>query len=175
MEENVNVPVRKQSSAVVEDTSSKPESVIPGAVEAESVAEWRDRALRLQAEMENFRKRQRRQAEARVAEERERLLRAFLQVDDDLERALNADVTDIEDLRQGIEVTRQTLRQILAQEGVELIDVQGQPFDTRWHEAVGSVSHRMAGVAPDTVARVVQPGYRIGERLLRPARVIVAI
>ncbi len=174
MDENVRVPVRAPKGATA-DASSKPEAAAPAAVEEESIAEWRDRALRLQAEMENFRKRQRRQAEARVAEERERLLRAFLLVDDDLQRALSADVTSLEDLRQGVQMTRQTLRQILAQEGVESIDAEGQPFDTRWHEAVGSVSHRVAGVPPETVAHVVQPGYRIGERLLRPARVIVAI
>ncbi|HDQ73786.1 MAG TPA: nucleotide exchange factor GrpE [Chloroflexi bacterium] len=174
MDENVRVPVRA-TTAATGDASSKSESAIPEAVEAESVAEWRDRAQRLQAEMENFRKRQRRWAEERVAEERERLLRTFLQVDDDLQRALSADVTSLEDLRQGVRLTRQTLRQILAQEGVELVEAEGQPFDTRWHQAVGSVSHRVAGVAPDTVAHVAQPGYRIGERLLRPARVIVAI
>jgi len=142
--------------------------------EGEDLDMWRDRALRLQAEMENFRKRQQRLADERVAADRERLLRAFLRVADDLERALHADGTDAESLRQGVGLTHQSLMHIIDQEGAEPIEAGGRPFDPAWHEAVGTVPSRHAGAAPDTVVKVVQPGYRIGDRLLRPARVIVA-
>ena len=135
---------------------------------------WRDRALRLQAEIENFRKRQERLAEERIVADRERLLRAFLSVTDDLERALSTDGVDAESLRQGVDLTHQTMVRLLDREGVKPIQAAGQPFDPSWHEAVGTIPHQHAGAEPDTVAQVVQPGYRLGGRLLRPARVIVA-
>jgi len=134
---------------------------------------WRDRALRLQAEMENFRKRQQRLAEERIAEERERLLRAFLAVVDNLERALSADEVDVDSLKQGVSVTDQAAMRLLDQEGVEAIAVAGRPFDPIWHEAMGSIPGSRQ-VEPGTVVEVVQRGYRLGDRLLRPARVIVA-
>ena len=145
----------------------------PGEV-GESLEIWRDRALRLQAEMENFCKRQQRLTDERVAADRKRLLRAFLNVNDDLERALNAGGTDAESLRQGVNLTHQTMARLLEQEGAELIQAGGRPFDPVWHEAVGTVPHQQADAEPDTVIKVVQAGYRLGGCLLRPARVVVA-
>jgi len=142
--------------------------------EEDTVEMWRDRALRLQAEMENFCKRQQRLADERVAADRERLLRAFLSVGDDLERVLNADGTDAESLRQGVDLAYRSMQRLLGQEGAEPIQAEGRPFDPAWHEAVGIVPHQYADTKPDTVAEVVQTGYRLGARLLRPARVIVA-
>jgi molecular chaperone GrpE len=141
-------------------------------MEEETLEMWRDRAQRLQAEMENFRKRQQRLADERVAADRERLLQAFLSVSDDLERALNAGGTDAESLR--VNITYQTLMQLLDREGLDLIQAEGHPFDPTWHEAVGTIPHQYANAGPDTVAEVVQSGYRLGDRLLRPAHVIVA-
>ena len=167
-------------------TSGRPElaettaQLEPAATQAElealeeSLEVWRDRALRLQAERENFRKRQQRLAEERIAEGRERVLRSFLQVADDLERVLNADEVDVKSLRQGVNLTYQTLLRLLAQEGVEPIQAVGQPFDPAWHEAVGTIPYQNAGVEPNTVVELEQEGYRLGDRLLRPARVIVA-
>jgi molecular chaperone GrpE len=143
-------------------------------VDEEDLEMWRDRAQRLQAEMENFRKRQQRLADERIAADRERLLRAFLDVADNLERALNTNGTDVESLRQGVGLTHQTMERLLDQEGAELIQAKGQPFDPTWHEAVSTVPHQDADAEPDTVVEVVQAGYRMGDRLLRPARVIVA-
>jgi len=140
----------------------------------QDVEEWRDRALRLQAEMENYRKRQRRLAEERVAEERERLLRRFLEVADELERALTEPRADANSLHQGIELTYRSLMQFLKQEGVEPVPAQGQPFDPGWHEAAGAMPRREHGVQPNTVVEVLRPGYRLEGRLLRPARVIVS-
>ena len=135
---------------------------------------WRDRALRLQAEMKNFRKRQQRLADERVEADRECLLRAFLRVADDLERALNAEETDANNLRQGVDVTYQALMQLLEREGVERIKVKGQPFDPTWHEAISTISHQATETEPDTVVKVILAGYRLNQRLLRPARVVVA-
>jgi len=171
--ESSKTPVRSELA----ETTAQPE---PAATQAElealeeSLEVWRDRALRLQAERENFRKRQQRLTEERIAEGRERVLRSFLQVADDLERVLNAGEVDVKSLRQGVNLTYQTLMRLLAQEGVEPIQAVGQPFDPAWHEAVGTIPYQNAGAEPNIVVKVEQEGYRLGDRLLRPARVIVA-
>lgn len=140
----------------------------------EDLEMWRDRALRLQAEIENFRKRQGRLAEERIEANRGRLLRNFLTVADDLERALRAENGEGGPLREGVEVTRRSLEQLLRQEGVEPIEAEGETFDPNWHEAVGTVPQERVEAERDTVVDVTQPGYRLNGRLLRPARVIVA-
>lgn len=160
--------MEKESEAVAEEAEESKESL------QEDLEMWRDRALRLEAEIDNFRKRQRRLSEDRVAADRERLLRAFLGVADNLARALTSEGQDSEGLRAGVDLTYQSLMRLLKQEGVEQIEAKGQLFDPLWHEAVSTVSHEEVDAEPETVAEVVQPGYRLGDRLLRPARVVVA-
>jgi molecular chaperone GrpE len=194
MNTRVRVPIRINPSFISEQVSSAGAPEIADAAppvmdweeaggkrqetmeEKETLEMWRDRAQRLQAEMENFRKRQQRLADERIAADRERLLRAFLSVGDDLERALNTDSdgTDAESLRQGVDLTYQAMQRLLGQEGAEPIQAEGRPFDPTWHEAVSTVPHQYADAESDTVVKVVQPGYCLGDRLLRPARVIVA-
>lgn len=141
----------------------------------EELADWRERALRLQAEMDNYRKRQQKLAQDRIETERQRLLQAFLRVVDDLERALDAPAGSDDGLRQGVELTRRTALQLLQKEGVERLEAANRPFDPAWQEAVGTVAHDHTDAAPNTVVQVLEPGYRLGEHLLRPARVIVAV
>jgi molecular chaperone GrpE len=151
---------------------------------------WRDRALRLQAEMDNYRKRQRRIAQQEAQADQERLLRDVLSMADNLDRTLAASVAQkpgpgpalpggSNGLRQGVELTRDDLMRVLAKYGVERYHALGEPFDPEWHEAVHVVSAQALGVEPGTVVEVVQPGYRRrdgahGERLFRPAQVVVA-
>ena len=146
-------------------------------------AGWRDRALRLQAEMDNYRKRQRRIAQEEAQAGQERLLRDVLRVADNLDRTLDAGRPDAPaptaPLRRGVELTRDDLLRVLAQHGVERFEALGEPFDPAWHEAVHVVSARALGVEPGTVVEQVQSGYRRhdavhGERLFRPAQVVVA-
>lgn len=137
--------------------------------------EWRERALRLQADMENYRKRQQRLAQDQVKAERQRLLGTFLQVVDDLERALAAHASDARGLRQGVELTHRAAVQMLEKEGVQRVQAEHRPFDPNWHEAVATVGHNGSAMEPNTVVQVLEPGYRLGERLLRPARVVVAV
>ena len=175
MDRRVRVPIHVDQERGGEEPSA-PEferAVSSAEVVEPELEEWRDRALRLQAEMENFRKRQQRMAEMRILEERERLLRAFLVVTDNLERALGAGKVDVDSLRRGVSVTYEAAMRLLDQEGVEPIAAEGQPFDPVWHEAMGSLPSG-GEVEPGTVVEVVQRGYRLGDRLLRPARVIVA-
>jgi len=145
-------------------------------VESEEEGEaWRDRALRLQAEMDNFRKRQQRRADEQIEEERGRMLGAFLQIVDDLERALGAPEDSGQNLRRGVELIHRSALRILQQEGVEPMEAQGRRFDPNWHEAVATIPLRGQGMAPYTITQVVEPGYRLRERLLRPAKVVVAV
>jgi molecular chaperone GrpE len=138
---------------------------------------WKDRALRLQAEMENYRKRQQRNAQDEVRKAEDRLLLEVLSLADNLDRSLavaegrNAGPAS---LRRGVAITRDEVLQLLRGYGVERIEAHRQPFDPHWHEAVEVVSAKSLGLAPGTVAEVRQPGYRREGRLLRPARVVVA-
>ena len=155
----------------------------PDAPEEEPVAqpppatdevEWRDMALRLQAEMDNFRKRQQRMASEQIDSDRERLLRAFLPVADNLERALSQGGRD-ETLREGVAITHRALMQVLQQQGVERLDVVGMPFDPAWHDAVSTVPSERYGVEPHTIVAMSEAGYRLNNRALRPAKVVVAV
>lgn len=158
---------------------------------------WRDRALRLQADMNNYRKRQQRLAQAEIQSERERLLGNFLEIVDDLERALAAhDAAGVAspsdhhrtgngqietglpsrtDLYRGVELTHRSALHLLQKEGVEPIYAENQPFDPNWHEAVTTVPRNGHQVDPGTVIQVLQAGYRLGDHLLRPAKVVVAV
>jgi molecular chaperone GrpE len=157
-------------------TSEKAQEAPPPSIDSEAeVQEWRDRALRLQAEMENFRKRQQRLAQQEIDAERQRLLSAFLRVVDDLERALEAPATDREDIRRGVQVTHSAALQLLQHEGVEKMQALGEPFDPTWHEAVATTASNHIDASPNTVAHVMEPGYRIGDQLLRPTKVVVAV
>jgi molecular chaperone GrpE len=127
--------------------------------------------MRLQAEMENFRKRQTRRAEEAAANERERLLLRVLPVADNIARALSHSQAEDGNLRQGIELINRELQRFLESEGVTPIEAVGQPFDPTLHEAIGT---RPANVEPDTVVDEVETGYKLGDKLLRPARVVVA-
>lgn len=174
--EQESVPVEEPADAVpVPSKSTAPQPEEAEEAEEEELEEWRDRALRLQAEIENFRKRQRRRAEERIKADHGRLLRNFLRVADDLERALdNADGKSSDGFREGVEVTLRSMMNLLKQEGVERIEAKGERFDPFWHEAVSTISHEKVDAEPNTVVEVTQAGYRIGDRLLRPARVVVA-
>jgi molecular chaperone GrpE len=146
----------------------------PEIATADELQVWRERAARLQAEMANYRRRQQRFAQDQIEAERERLLNSFLGVVDNLERALDAPMGDSQGLRQGVELTRRAALHLLQQEGVERLQAEGQAFDPRLHEAIAA--HNGGGPSvPDTVVREMEPGYRLGDRLLRPAKVVVSV
>jgi molecular chaperone GrpE len=134
--------------------------------------DYKDKYLRAQAEMANFKKRLERRYEEQLQEGKKHLLLKFLSVADNLERALNhADLND-DGLRDGIQLTYQELQHLLAQEGVEQMAPEGQPFDPSYHEAVAIVPNPEAEA--DTVIAEVQKGYLYRDQLLRPAKVHVA-
>jgi molecular chaperone GrpE len=138
---------------------------------ANSELDWEALALRLQADMDNFRKRQVRRADEAIGSERERLLRLMLPVVDNLARALNHGGQRDESLQQGVELTYRELMRLLEAEGLTRINAVGQSFNPELHEAVATTA---TDAEQGTVVEEVEAGYTLGDRLLRPARVIVA-
>ena len=132
----------------------------------------RDRSLRLAADFDNFRRRTAQDADRRAAAQKEAFIRELLPIIDNLERAIASDEsTTAQQLREGVEMTLQPLRQLLRQHGIESEDSLGQPFDPHRHEAL---STRNDPAHPDhTILEVFQRGYRRGDEVFRPAKVIV--
>ncbi len=144
------------------------------------VAELHDKRLRALADLENMKKRMRREIDDAVARRTQEILLRLLPTVDNLERALEAahvgDDAAIESrltqLIRGIEMVRDEFLKALAEEGIQPIEAVGKPFDPQLHDALhqeDSEHHE-----PGTVLREFEKGYVHGNRLLRPARVVVA-
>ena len=132
--------------------------------------ELKDRFLRAAAQIENIRKWTERDVLARSKEDQRRLLRQFLEVVDNLERAL-ARPAEPDALAQGVQLTLKQFKKVLAQAGVERMQVEpGDLFDPAYHQGVEA---RQDEVDEPTIAEIVQPGYLYENDLLRPASVIV--
>jgi molecular chaperone GrpE len=133
----------------------------------------RDRLLRVTADFDNYRKRTDRErrdlSDAITAD----VVRDLLPAVDDLERALAAPAAeDAGVYRRGVELIHRQLLEVLRKRGVEPLDVLGQDFDPNWHEAI---AHDPAdGRRDGEITAELRRGYRIGQRLLRPAQVKVA-
>lgn len=134
---------------------------------------YRERWVRAAADLENLRKRTTREIELVRRTERESVLRAFLDVVDNLERAIDAHDSENDQWVEGVEAVRQQMLDVLKQFGVEPYDAMGEEFDPKRHEAVARVS--LPGVPEGKIVEVTQAGYEIGDdTTLRPAKVIVA-
>ncbi|MHC4051020.1 nucleotide exchange factor GrpE [Bradyrhizobium sp. 25ACV] len=159
-----------------------PDDPEPGSVELlqKEAAEARDRMLRTLAEMENLRKRTTKE----VADARLYGITGFardvLDIADNLQRALDAVPAEARatadpgliSLIEGVELTERSLLNALEKHGVKKLDPQGQKFDPNFHQAMYEVPD--ASVPSGTVVQIMQAGYTIGERVLRPALVGVA-
>src|SRR5436309_7611057 len=147
---------------------------------AQEAAELKDRLLRALAEMENLRRR----TEREVADARAYGISAFardlLAVADNMRRALDAFGAEPHEapdagtkaLLEGVELTERELLKTLEKHGVRKLDPEGAKFDPHFHQAMYEVPDE--SVPAGTIVQVVQPGYTIGERVLRPALVAVA-
>lgn len=123
------------------------------------------------ADFDNYKKRIQRDLDSMVSTRRRMLLERLLPVLDNLQRALESNAAG-ENLRGGLEQTLRGFEAVMAGEGVKAIEVRGEPFDPHVAEAVGTMPSD--GVAEDTVIEVAEKGYKLGDELLRPAKVIVA-
>jgi molecular chaperone GrpE len=133
--------------------------------------EYLDSLQRLKAEFDNFRKRSAREYDALAARAAERLVKELLPIVDDLERALEAAEEHEEaKLEEGVRLVQRQLAAVLQREGLAEIDTNVK-FDPHVHEALLS---QPADAEEGSVIEVLQKGYRLGDRVLRPARVVVA-
>jgi molecular chaperone GrpE len=139
--------------------------------EAEAKAEEHLNDLkRLAAEFDNYRKRAARDQESLVARAHERLVKELLPVLDDLERALEACDSEPGSVEDGVRLVHRELSDALAKEGLSEIETNGR-FDPHVHEALLS---QPSDKEEGTIVDVLQKGYRLGDRVLRPARVVVS-
>lgn len=135
------------------------------------LAALREERLRERADLENQRRRMVRDVEQARKFANERLLGDLLPVLDSLERGVEAGGTDIARLREGVELTLRQLLKVAADNGLHVVDPQGQAFDPERHQAVSTVAS--ADRPADEVVQVFQKGYVLNDRLLRPAMVVV--
>jgi molecular chaperone GrpE len=139
--------------------------------------EYLDLAKRTKADFENYRKRMSAEVQAAVGRGKADVVRAVVPALDDLERAIQAAGLDPEgdsedSLAHGVLLVFRGLRDTLTRNGIESVDPQGEKFDPHWHEALSTVP--ADGAESGTVVEVMQKGYRLGDQLVRPARVVVA-
>jgi molecular chaperone GrpE len=159
------------------DTEVPVPAEVPGATEpaAPGAVDFRDRWLRAEADLQNFRRRAQRDLEEVRREAEDRMLRDLLDFLDDLERGIEAarQAGADEAWVSGLDLVAARVLEYLARSGVTVIDPAGEPFDPRVHEALLEVD-APAGTAPGSVVHVIRKGYQRGERPLRVARVGVA-
>ena len=139
--------------------------------------EYLELARRAQADFENYRKRMAAEVQAAAGRGKAELIREVVPVLDDLERAIQAAGLDPEGdsedgLSHGVLLVFRSLRETLSRSGVEAVDPKGEKFDPMQHEALST--QPVEGVESGTVIEVMQKGYRLGEQLIRPARVVVS-
>jgi molecular chaperone GrpE len=165
--------VNDNNVATAADTGPAPPDA---AALAKEVAEYKDRLLRALADMENLRRRTDREVADARAYGVTSLARDVIGVADNLRRALAAagePATVVEGpakaLHEGVELIERDLLKVLERHGVKRFDPQGAKFDPNVHQAIFEVCD--TNIAPGAVAQVIQPGYMIGERVLRPALV----
>jgi len=140
------------------------------------LVETQDRLLRLQADFENYRRRAAREQEEALNYGHQNLVKDLLATVDNLDRAIDhverSEGGDIESFLQGVELVRRELLAALAKHSVSEILAHGETFDPALHEAMAQAPDD--SVDPNTVIDVLQKGYQLRDRLLRPTRVVVS-
>ena len=180
MEENKNIPeteVTEETEQVTPETEAAEEApaeeVQPDPTEelkAKLLAEH-DNYLRLAAEYDNFRKRTQKEREALYTDIKAETIGRFLPVFDNLQRAMNQPTTD-EAYKKGVEMTMSGLMSIMESLGVQSFGQVGEPFDPVYHNAVMQRDDENFGES--TICEVFQTGFKVGEKVIRHAMVVVA-
>jgi len=179
-------PTARQDSAAADRETTSPTDAGIAAAQADPVAElvreaaeYRDKLLRTLAEMENLRKRTEREvADARLYGNAS-FARDVLQVADNMQRAFDAMGPEVREhgdakvkaLVEGVELTERELLKVLEKHGVKKFSPAGEKFDPNFHQAMFEMENPDA--PPGHVAQVIQAGYMLGDRVLRPAMVAV--
>jgi molecular chaperone GrpE len=169
----------REAVAAVEGGGSAPRTAAAGDADLDEVsrlrqeiADLRDRSMRTLADFDNFRKRSERERQELRRYALAEPMRELLAVADNLDLALSAEGS-ADDLKRGVEMIQRQMRELLRRFGVTEITAVSQPFDPTLHEAVSR--EESAEVTAPTVVAELRRGYRIHDRLLRPAMVKVAV
>ena len=162
-----------------EETMETEEIEIPEVSEVEDLtnkfSEMEDKFLRARAEIANMSNRNKNEREQLIRYRSQDLGKKLLPAIDNLERALATEVTDDQSasLKKGVEMVLESLTVALKEEGITEIKAEGETFDPNLHQAVQTVPAE-DDVAPETIVNVLQKGYQLHDRVLRPAMVVVA-
>jgi molecular chaperone GrpE len=160
----------------VEPATVTPEQLEELKARAAKADEHWERLLRTSADFDNFKKRVVREKQDAIRYANETLIEKLLPVLDNLEMALAAaqpeSTESAQSLQAGVAMTAQQLKKVLADAGLEEVDAAGQKFDPNWHEAVSQLES--ADVPEGHVLQQLRKGYKLRDRLLRPASVVVA-
>lgn len=142
----------------------------------QELAEAKDSHLRKAAELENYRKRVQRERSQVYEKAKANALDDFLEINDDLQRTLKAaEDLDINDtLMDGVNLVSSKFKEVLNKYGVERIDEEGVPFNVDLHDAMMRQKAEDDSIGSDVVLNVVESGYRMGDRTIRHAKVIVS-
>ena len=160
-------------AAPEEAPAAEEEPAAPSEVETlkASLAEEKDKYLRVLAEYDNYRKRSQKEKEAAWTNAKAETVRELLPVYDNLERAINQETSD-EAYAKGVEMTMNQLKTVLEKLGVTEIPAKGEPFNPNFHNAVMHTEDESLG--ENVVAEVFQAGFQLGDKVIRPSMVKVA-
>ncbi|HJV44603.1 MAG TPA: nucleotide exchange factor GrpE [Bacillota bacterium] len=150
------------------------EEVDPTTALRKELEESHNRYLRVQADFDNFRKRTRKEKEDSMKYASLPVVEALLPAVDNLERALTAsyDATNLESLLKGVEMVYRQIQQVLEQEGLQVIEAVGKPFDPQIHQAV--MQEESADQEAGAILQELQKGYMMKDRVIRPSMVKVS-
>ena len=166
--------VDEETTAVADEAQATAEAAAEADVAADDPAILKDRLLRLQADFDNFRKRTLREKNELYKRANEDLMEEVLPVLDHMDMALEAAQKhdELGALTDGFRLVGEQLKSSLEKFGLTAIEAEGQPFDPNLHEAIAHVPSESA--PEDVVTAQVRTGYKLGNRLLRAARVVVS-
>ncbi len=168
IQEDKEIPLEEVEETQHETESAEAEN------EPSELEKYRDLALRSRAELDNYRKRVAREKEDAIRYANLSLLERILPVVDNFDLGLQAarSAEDAAAVVSGLDMVRKQLSDFLRDQGVDAIDAEGQPFDPNLHEAMGSEAS--SDVPEGSVVRQLRKGYKLKDRLLRPASVFVS-
>ncbi len=163
---------QEAAEEVVEETAAPAEENDELASLQKALEEEQNRYLRLMAEYDNFRKRSAKEKDSIYTDAKADAFTSLLPVLDNFDRAFENAEASLEDFRKGVEMTRDQLLNIFGNAGVEVFGEAGDAFDPNLHNAVSHIDDPEQG--ENVLAQVYQKGYKIGDKVLRHAMVVVA-
>jgi molecular chaperone GrpE len=164
--------IEAEAAAVIDNALDEVEAEAAAEAAKREAAEWQDKYIRLHAEWDTYRRRMDEQRKAEKVRAAEKLVTSLLPVIDDLERTIDyADKNGETGITDGVRAVLTKFVDTLKKDGVDVIDPAGEAFDALEAQAVGTVDD--TSVPDETVAQVYQKGYKLGEKVLRPAMVTV--